>query len=460
MADFGALGDGITDDRAAIQAAFDAGPGTVELPPGDYLVATGEPILTTGGVHIVGFGGARLLLAEAAEDHCIVVRGADDVVVDNLTFEYLGSIKKQGIAIQNSSRVKIRGCTFRAFRRYGVSVAGWDDGGVYARCDDVTITGCLFEDIGTVGVNVFPKVTSSRVLITHNTFRRCGLNTADPDQDGIAVKPGQFVVGAVCAHNLIEACHSGISVSNWASLIVHDNVLVDTTDFGIAVNYTPHSIWPGAPFRSAIVARNHFLQSDLATARNSVAVNVVGTVTGAPGPLEIIDNVVDTVRSGVLLAITGRTDVVAIERNVLRGTAYPLRVTGTTAGSVTGLVVRGNDIVSGVAAGRVDLRANNAYFADNVLVGCDSVAVAPVNASQTVLVVGNVARNPRPISAPAAAFRLTAPGDYRFLGNRIEVGTKPLVAGVDVGAATKVQAADNRCIPFDLPTFSGPVISP
>ncbi|WP_349617118.1 glycosyl hydrolase family 28-related protein [Azotobacter salinestris] len=63
--DFGALGDGVSDDRAAIQAAIDAahasGGGTVYLPPGEYRVsAAGEPgegcLMLKDGVYLVGAG--------------------------------------------------------------------------------------------------------------------------------------------------------------------------------------------------------------------------------------------------------------------------------------------------------------------------------------------------------------------------------------------------------------------
>ncbi|GAB3466175.1 glycosyl hydrolase family 28-related protein [Azotobacter salinestris] len=63
--DFGALGDGVNDDRVAIQAAIDAayasGGGTVHLPPGEYRVsAAGEPgdgcLMLKDGVYLAGAG--------------------------------------------------------------------------------------------------------------------------------------------------------------------------------------------------------------------------------------------------------------------------------------------------------------------------------------------------------------------------------------------------------------------
>ncbi|WP_394543132.1 M10 family metallopeptidase C-terminal domain-containing protein [Azorhizophilus paspali] len=63
--DFGALGDGVSDDRPAIQAAIDAayaaGGGTVYLPAGEYRVSpTGDPgdgcLMLKDGVYLVGDG--------------------------------------------------------------------------------------------------------------------------------------------------------------------------------------------------------------------------------------------------------------------------------------------------------------------------------------------------------------------------------------------------------------------
>ncbi|ACO81035.1 Secreted mannuronan C5-epimerase-like protein [Azotobacter vinelandii CA] len=63
--DFGALGDGVSDDRAAIQAAIDAahaaGGGTVHLPAGEYRVSGGErgvdgALMMKSNVYLAGAG--------------------------------------------------------------------------------------------------------------------------------------------------------------------------------------------------------------------------------------------------------------------------------------------------------------------------------------------------------------------------------------------------------------------
>lgn len=68
--DYGCVGDGETDDTAALQAAIDAveavGGGTVLIPPGLYAISSGLTI-TADGVHVVGSGeNATKLYAPAA----------------------------------------------------------------------------------------------------------------------------------------------------------------------------------------------------------------------------------------------------------------------------------------------------------------------------------------------------------------------------------------------------------
>lgn len=56
--DYGAVGDGVTDDRLAIQAALNAAPGTaaVLLPPGDYLIGSGTSLDVPADVFLIGQG--------------------------------------------------------------------------------------------------------------------------------------------------------------------------------------------------------------------------------------------------------------------------------------------------------------------------------------------------------------------------------------------------------------------
>jgi hypothetical protein len=77
--DYGATGDGTTDDTVAIQAAINAEAGvngSVFLPTGDFLVTNG--LLATAPVSIVGNGqiGSRLIVAASVSTATVTVWSA------------------------------------------------------------------------------------------------------------------------------------------------------------------------------------------------------------------------------------------------------------------------------------------------------------------------------------------------------------------------------------------------
>ncbi|MCX7597279.1 MAG: hypothetical protein N2512_00200 [Armatimonadetes bacterium] len=91
VTDFGATGDGVTDDRPAIQAALDAlaakGGGTLRIPKGTYLLDSYKPavhpwgfynLLVGSNIHIEGEPGATLL--QGPKGRAPLPPGADYVV--------------------------------------------------------------------------------------------------------------------------------------------------------------------------------------------------------------------------------------------------------------------------------------------------------------------------------------------------------------------------------------------
>jgi hypothetical protein len=158
--DFGAVGDGVTDDTAAIQAALDAAmavKGTCVLPPGTYNVSSSlniyNPVIFKGlGRPVskwnVSLGGSILRWTGDANSDVIVIGGTSSSVItestyyiaEGITLENLTIIPdsdgdgRDGIVVDGSNTreanrgfcrdILINGCDVRKMGRYGLHTIG------------------------------------------------------------------------------------------------------------------------------------------------------------------------------------------------------------------------------------------------------------------------------------------------------------------------------------------------
>ncbi len=145
---FGAVGDGVVDDRAAIQAALDAGRGdVVRFSPGRYLVGRGAGNLCLqvhAGTTLVGAPGAELVQAPGIESSTRLLHVAgDDVTVEGLTLDgnkaaQSANEHRHGLFATASSRLTVRRVVARGFSGDGFYVhIGSHD----STFEDVTATG-------------------------------------------------------------------------------------------------------------------------------------------------------------------------------------------------------------------------------------------------------------------------------------------------------------------------------
>jgi hypothetical protein len=83
--DFGAVGDGVTNDKAAFVAANASGK-NIYVPPGDYFVGDGFSI-TSSGVIWFGAGKDSHITSTGTTGQTILVTGTSDVIFENLRIE-------------------------------------------------------------------------------------------------------------------------------------------------------------------------------------------------------------------------------------------------------------------------------------------------------------------------------------------------------------------------------------
>lgn len=183
--DFGATGDGVTNDTAAIQAAItyaeasatppSAAPGIVGIyfPFGNYIIASA--LAVTKSLSFVGEGhseystGARIIQNTTATNHFTVtpIPAGCSVSWDDLTIIANGGGGSGGSCIyvgKGCNSVRIRGCTFGTPQSLAINLQGSDDVQIDGNLFDVSATNCI-----SLGTSTAPNVVSN-CSITNNTF--------------------------------------------------------------------------------------------------------------------------------------------------------------------------------------------------------------------------------------------------------------------------------------------------
>lgn len=155
---FGAVGDGATDDTAAIQAALDAAPAGsgVMFPPGDYAISSAI-VLPTSYVHLYGVGQPKII-QQTADTRIFSANGRTGLVFSDLRFYGSSGATSESNAacISFSSCVEctVRNCQFFDFS--GAGVRGIDS-------EEILVESNIFENAQYV-----PAITSDISFINSN----------------------------------------------------------------------------------------------------------------------------------------------------------------------------------------------------------------------------------------------------------------------------------------------------
>lgn len=194
---YNAAGDGVTDDRLAIQDAIDdagaAGGGKVYLPAGTYLLdssvtvnaPSGNPaclVIESGNVFLEGDGrgATRIKLGDNTDAHIILVATAENSVQNGGVrgIEIDGNRSNQTLTAHAvRSGGDVTDWTLEDF--YIHEVAGYGVGLQYGALNGVTIQNGVVEDTGSDGIDIKNFDIANVANKMHNvTVRRAGLNTS------------------------------------------------------------------------------------------------------------------------------------------------------------------------------------------------------------------------------------------------------------------------------------------
>lgn len=211
--EYGAVGDGQTDDSTAVAAAIasveNAGGGIVYFPPGVYVV--GQVAVTGNGVTILGAGAAcSTLRANGATTPVVSVSGVSGFGFHNLSVD-CASLSGVGIRLNAVSRATLSGFSVASVRQTTGPATGVQ---IVGDCHDVRVFDFLIDGVDGVvdgvarGVRIHKgsgEATSTGIKVIGGTIR----NVAPvADGDGIVVQdwPDTASLDIEIAHVSFESC--------------------------------------------------------------------------------------------------------------------------------------------------------------------------------------------------------------------------------------------------------------
>ena len=241
--DFGAVGDGVTDDTSAIQAAIDfvsANPigGTLYFSDGVYLVN-----VITVGSNIIIEGNGTTIKAKNGQNYIFRLTGTNNITIQNLIFDCFG------LTSSNTNPVD----------------AGAKTAAIYVR----------------VGTGIF-----NNIKITNNRFS--GIPIATQEYHAIAFN----TVNCIVSNNFSDQCGGDVFNFNGGINIVTGNQIRNGGDGGIAFNN-------GA---RGIIADNYIYKCNLGVGAGPVGSNTDASYNNT---LQIDSNTFDSCDYGVAMGWFG-----------------------------------------------------------------------------------------------------------------------------------------------------------
>ncbi|MBR0668258.1 hypothetical protein GXW71_28150 [Roseomonas hellenica] len=282
VTDFGATGDGVTNDRGAIQAAIDAaetaGRGTICFPAGTYNIGSGIDV-TAGNIHLVGAGkGATVIRSTFASGHVITFGngvtqifnlGLRDLTVDTTVNRSSGAaVRVQDCQYWMCDRVSVDhiGGQHHVGFALETHIAAQTGGKYYLR--SVEILGTLSDgvQIGTNGLEV------GAIYLSQVTANTCG--------SGFRITNASYMpwsdVEAVSCLGDAFVCDPGsgqaVTIAFWKGLVADSpgNIGINFTGSGIIAEISMDGCWSANCGQHGIVVGNSALNGLSLTSHRSI----------------------------------------------------------------------------------------------------------------------------------------------------------------------------------------------
>lgn len=414
---FGAVGDGVADDTAAIKAALATNPSTLLFPAGTYKITSTEvaPITVGSNIAIIGYG---------ATIQCLTSRvlGAFKITGSNVTVEGLcfdGNDTSLNVLMigDTASQVALRKVEVKRCKQQAGDAAFAV--GILVQCgsQNVSIDECYVHHIDASVTGIARGILGTGYGTSATHFDKLVINgglieniTPSADADGIVFQPDDTVTDVnssvnnvrfrTCAKRAIKIMASGVSVNGGEVTLPVSGGYAGVSVYGdrckvramkITGGFAEHGIDIGS---TATTCGSDTLIDGVTIEMTSQATNdgirVYGDATHLVNDVLIVNVKVKTVRHGVHLSCAGsRVTVISPTitnttqngvYNAGSGGTYSSQVSviGGNFASITGYTVRndGGTLFNAVgnlsdqsgtgSHGNLSVRSN---FAGNLIAG-------------------------------------------------------------------------------------------
>lgn len=424
--DFGAKGDGVTDDTAAIQATMMASAGkTVYFPSGTYIVsgatANAALMLPVAGVRLIGDGKFSSTIKCLSGATIIAAVDAGKIDICDLGFDGGSSARlawQRAITFRGVLKSSIKNCYFY---RIGDSVINYGKTG-YGGSDaipngsrqpeNIEVSGNLFEDCyGSAGV-ISKFVGMKQTIISNNEFKDCCSIAISIESEGGTVS--ELAEKIVVSGNIIDgisyARTSGLSNIAWGISISEQAKI--TTVSGNVVNDVEGATIAAGILIGTSPEQNDTFASDISVIGNTVTNINAGANRGHGILLQNGDsNITGVTISGNLISeckdgisfqsaagdkTIGVISQVSVTGNVIRNcTEFGLFHINVGDAGETAVVNSciSNNVITGSTSHGATLKLTNSVINGNVFSGNGGIGLTLQSGSSVNIISNNVSFN-------------------------------------------------------------------
>lgn len=337
---FGAKGDGVTDDTAALQAAITACLGKhLHIPAGTYLVSSQLSIDSASGITITGDGYGSVLKSSASGTHIVLL-------VQRTGFTAVNGLRLSNFRIDGNGRGQLDAGLLTVNNAVGFVLERlWIENGT-------RVSGAS----GVNGVSFSAGNTGGTGGL--GVIRDCYIrNTSKAAINWTSESVSALIAGNVIRDIAGNGTAPGIQVNGGYNAKVLDNHITNTEGPGIYVaNGSGES-------RHVVISGNTIEACGATSTTQGDGILVTGTA--ATGRLVIANNVLadngTNTNGGSGISLTGHDNVV-VTGNLARNNRYDgIRVSGCNHLAITGNRCTGNNLAAASFAGGIQLRGTCAH---------------------------------------------------------------------------------------------------